>query len=67
MQLAHGRDQDGAKMVTAFDTSSFQLGKGPEGKTVLTLTVGKTGNISFLLPSELQGQLFDALGKLHMN
>ena len=63
MQLSHGRDEGGHKVVGAFNTSSFQVGKGEEGETVLTLTVGDTGKISFILPGDLEGQLFDALGR----
>ncbi len=63
MQLSHGRDEGGHKVVSAFKTSSFSLGKGDENETVLTLTVGETGNVSFILPGDLEGQLFDALGR----
>ena len=63
MQLNHGRDDGGHKVETAFKTSSFSLGKSDEGETVLTLTVGEAGNISFILPGDMEGQLFDALGR----
>lgn len=63
MQLTNGRDDAGRKVVSAFNATSFQLSKGEEGETVLSLTVGKTGNISFILPGDLEGQLFDALGR----
>ena len=63
MQLSHGRDEGGHKVESAFKASSFQLGKSDEGDTVLTLTVGETGNICFILPGDLEGQLFDALGR----
>jgi hypothetical protein len=64
MQLAHGRQEDGLIVATAFITSSFNLGHGPQGETVLTLAIGECGNISFLLPTDMAGQLHEALGKL---
>ena|SRR5664279_680456 len=63
MQMDHGRDESGHKVVSAFNTSAFRLGKGEGGETVLTLTVGETGNVNFILPGELEGQLFAALGR----
>ena len=66
MQLAHGCDENGRDLKTAFHTSSFQLGQGSKGETVLTLTVGETGNINFLLPTDMPRQLHDALDKLQV-
>ncbi|MES2294334.1 MAG: hypothetical protein V4527_13610 [Pseudomonadota bacterium] len=63
MQLSNGRDEVGHQVVSAFNTSSFRLGKGEGGETILTLTVGETGNISFILPGDMEGQLSDALGR----
>ena len=63
MQLTKGRDEGGRKVVPAFKATSFALSRGDEGETVLTLTVGETGNISFVLPGTMEGQLFDALGR----
>ena len=64
MQMGRGRDGDGEKIYSAFNTTAFKAGKGQTGETVLSFTVGKSGNISFVLPRELQGALFDALGQL---
>src|ERR1019366_7096896 len=66
MQLAHGRDESGRPLKTAFHTSSFQLGQGSKGETVLTLTVGETGNINFILPTGMAKQLHETLGKLQV-
>jgi hypothetical protein len=66
MQLAHGRDDDGQALRTAFNTTGFQLGRGPKGETVLTLTVGEAGNISFILPTDMAKQLHETLGKLQV-
>ena len=63
MQLAHGKGGDGQSLRTAFNTSGFRLGRGEIGGMVLTLTVGKTGNISFLLPVEMAKQLREMLGE----
>ena len=63
MQLAHGRDEAGKSLQTAFRTSSFQFGLGPKGEPVLSLTVGETGKINFLLPIDMPRQLYDALGR----
>lgn len=63
MQLSHGRDEAGHKVESAFETSSFQLGKSDEGDTVLTLTVGEAGNVNFILTGDMEKQLFDALGR----
>jgi hypothetical protein len=66
MRMDHGRDQEGEKIVSAFDTSSFALGIGTEGQTVLSLTVGEKGHINFLLPTDMSIQLCDALRKLQV-
>jgi hypothetical protein len=66
MQMDHGRNQVGEKVVSAFDTSSFALAIGSEGQTVLSLTVSEKGHINFILPSDMSRQLQDALGKLHV-
>ena len=64
MQAAHGKDAAGRASVSAFKTSSFQVGRGPNGEPVLSMTVGKAGKISFLLPEDMPGQLIGALLKL---
>lgn len=63
MQSAHGRDEAGHKLTAGFKTTSFQLGRGPMGEVVLSLIVGKSGTISFILPPTMVGQLSDALVK----
>jgi hypothetical protein len=63
LHLAHGRDESGRALKTAFNTSGFRLGRGPQGETVLTMTVGEGGSISFLLPAEMARELFKALGR----
>ena len=47
MQMDKGHDRDGDKIATAFVASGFKVGRGPEGETVLSMTVGDTGKISF--------------------
>jgi hypothetical protein len=66
MQIDHGRDSKGEKIVSAFDTSSFALAVGREGQTVLSLTVSEKGHINFILPLDMTHQLHDALGKLQV-
>ena len=62
--MPHGRPEVRKKVYFAFNTIAFKLGEGQTGETVLSPTVGKSGNISFVLPGELQGALLDALGQL---
>ena len=57
MQINKGRDWDGDKVATAFITGGFQVGHGPKGETVLSMTVGETGKISFLLEQEMVTEL----------
>ena len=61
MQLDRGRDPDGKIVASAFNTTGFALGRGPEGETVLSLQVGETGQISFVLPADVRGQLNEGL------
>lgn len=61
VQAAHGRDSEGNQIVTAFQTSSFRVGRGPNGEPVLTMVVGRAGTISFVLPGDMPGQLTQAL------
>jgi hypothetical protein len=63
LQMTKGRAQDGEKVVTAFNTSGFLVGRGPEGGTVLSITVGGTGQIGFLLSPEMKTQLIAMLGR----
>lgn len=49
--------------MSACLTKSFQVSQGPKGGTILSLMVGETGAINFLLLPDLEKQLFDALGK----
>jgi hypothetical protein len=64
MQMDHGHADGGTALNSAFDTSSFKIGRGPAGETIMTLVVGERSNISFLLPAEMARQLFQALGKV---
>lgn len=61
VQAAHGRDAEGQQIVTAFQTGSFRVGRGPNGEPVLTMVVGRAGTISFLLPGDMAGQLSEKL------
>ena len=63
MQLAHGKDAEGQAVVTAFQSTSFTVGRGPNGEVVLSLTVGQTGAISFLLPDGMPEQIIEVLAK----
>jgi hypothetical protein len=64
MHASRGKDQTGRTSFSAFKTSSFEIGRGPAGEVVLTLTVGQSGKIRFLLPGDMPGQLSQALQKL---
>ena len=61
LQMTKGRAQDGEKVVTAFNTSGFLVRRGPEGETVLSITVGGTGQIGFLITPEMQLELIAML------
>ena len=63
MQMDKGRDQGGDIVATAFITGGFQVGRGPEGQTVLSMVVGGTGKISFLLPPAMKAPLAAMLGR----
>jgi hypothetical protein len=64
IQVAHGQDAHGKLEASAFKTTSFEIGRGPDGEVVLTLTVGQSGKINFLLPADMPGQLSESLQKL---
>lgn len=64
VQAAHGRDAEGHQIVTAFQTSSFRVGRAPNGEAVLTIVVGRAGTISFMLPGDMPGQLSVTLQRL---
>jgi hypothetical protein len=61
MQMDKGRGKDGDRLVTAFSTSGFQVGRGANAEIVLSLTISGTGKISFLLPHGMAGELEAAL------
>ena len=63
MQLNHGRDEQGRTVVAAFETTSFGIGRGPKGETVLTLDVGQSGNFRFILPDGMTEQMITTLAK----
>jgi len=52
------------QLVAAFKISSFKESRGPSGEPVLTMVVDRAGTISFLLASDMPGQLSQALQKL---
>jgi hypothetical protein len=64
VQAAHGRDAQGRGTVAAFKTSSFNVGRGPDGEPILTMIVGRAGAISFLMPDDMAGQLSECLQRL---
>lgn len=64
MQLAHGRDEKGLKLTSAFKTTSFELGRAPGGQSILTLVVGSAGRISFILIPEMVAQMVTSLARL---
>ena len=64
IQAFHGKDDKGRKTASAFKTKSFEIGRGSDGEAVLTLLVGESGKISFLLPDDMAGQLSEMLQKL---
>ena len=64
MQAARGKNMKGQTTASAFKATSFQLGTGPNGEAVLSLIVGATGKISFLLPDAMPSQISSAMRKL---
>ena len=62
MQIANGME-DGKPVVTAFRTSGFQVGHGPQGEIVLNMQVGKTGKIGFLISPEMKVEMIAMLGR----
>jgi hypothetical protein len=63
MQMDKGHAEDGRRITVGFNTSGFIVGRGPNGETVLTLQVGETGKISFLLPGDMPSELVGTLGR----
>ena len=57
MQMDKGKNEEGGRTVSAFMASGFCLGHGPEGETVLGMTMAEGGTINFLLTSELKAEL----------
>ena len=64
VQTAHGRGKNGAPTMTAFRATSFEIGRGPAGEAILSLTIGDAGKISLVLPAAMPGQLSEQLQKL---
>lgn len=60
-QAGNGKDAKRRPEVSAFKTTSFEIGCGPDGEAVLTLMVGQSGRISFLMTADMPGQLSQAL------
>ena len=57
MQLPHGRNAVGEKVMTAFTATGYEVGKGPKGEPVLSFLMGETGKMSFLLNQEMIASL----------
>jgi hypothetical protein len=57
MQVGNSKDLKGQPVVTAFQTTGFQVGRGPKGEVVLNMLVGETGKIGFLLSPEMQAEM----------
>ena len=57
LQMDKGRNEEGGKMVSAFLASGFCLGRGPEGETILGMTMAEGGTINFLVSPELKAEL----------
>ena len=57
MQMDKGKNEEGGRVVSAFMASGFCLGRGPEGETVLGMTMAEGGTINFLLTPELKAEL----------
>ena len=57
MQMDRGRNEDGGRMIAAFETTGFSIGRGPEGQMVLGMKMREAGTINFLLPPELQVEM----------
>ncbi len=64
VQAAHGRNAEGHQTVTAFKATSFNISRAPTGEPVMTMSVGRAGIISFLLPNDMPGQMSEVLQKL---
>ena len=63
IQIRRGRDLDGTGLKDAFIASGVRLGRGPAGELVLTLRVGETGELSFLLTADFADQLAKSLSR----
>lgn len=61
MQADNGKDKRGRKITTAFKATSFEVGRGPQGEPVLSLVMGQTGKISYLLTAQMVAQLMESL------
>jgi hypothetical protein len=61
VQADKGKDKRGRKITTAFKAISFEVGRGPEGEPVLSLVMGETGKINYLLEPAKVAQLMDGL------
>jgi hypothetical protein len=61
LQAAYCRDASGRNAVKAFKMTSFEVGRAPNGEAMLTLVVGTTGKIRFLVSEDLLDLLRQAL------
>lgn len=68
VQLPKGRSAEGKKMMTAFLTNGYEIGKSPKGDPVLMLMIGQDAKMNFLLNQEmiasLVGHLADVMPKI---
>ncbi len=63
MQADKGKDDQGRKITAAFKATSFEVGRGPLGEPVLSLVIGETGKISYLLSVPMVAHLMESLAK----
>ena len=63
MQMDKGKNMEAGKMISAFEAIGFSIGQGPEGQTVLGMSMNEGAKINFLLDPELIDELLTALGR----
>ncbi len=61
VQVQEGSRLRGDKDLTAFNTRSFSVGVSEGGQVVLTLAIGATAKLAFVLPGDMTGQLSETL------
>lgn len=60
-QLSKSGCENDETAVVAFKPTSFEVGRGSDGKSILSMIMGDTGTITFLLAREIREQLILAL------